>query len=121
MKKNNLTFGEMIADKTTLGIGSWAFIIVQLILILIWVIFNTTGIMKADPFPFIFLNLALSFQAAFTAPIIMMSQNRQTKMDRIQIEDDYKINKLAESEIEVVMKELKRIQSKIDKLTVDKK
>jgi uncharacterized membrane protein len=116
MIRPKMSFGEMVADKTTLGIGSWAFIIIQLIIIFIWITLNITGIFKFDPFPFVFLNLALSFQAAFTAPIIMMSQNRQNKLDKLELEDDYKINKLAESEIEIVMKELRHIQAKIDKL-----
>jgi uncharacterized membrane protein len=114
MKK--MSYGDRLADVTTMGIGSWAFIIIQLIIILFWIVGNISGFFKFDPFPFIFLNLALSFQAAFTAPIIMMSQNRQTLIDRGNIQNDLKINTLAESEIELLMKEINKLHVKIDKL-----
>ena len=114
MKK--VSFGDYIADKTTLGIGSWTFIVIQLVIIFFWVVGNISGFFRFDPFPFIFLNLALSFQAAFTAPIIMMSQNRQVLMDRRTSQNDYQINKLAEKEIETLMAEIAKLHAKIDKL-----
>jgi uncharacterized membrane protein len=115
MSKEKYHLGEKIADVATNFIGSWAFIIIQLILIIFWVVLNGSGIIKLDPFPFIFLNLALSFQAAFTAPIIMMSQNRQSKRDRRVQSWDFDVNRKAESEIEQIIKHLNRIESKIDK------
>ena len=73
--------------------GSWPFIIVQSIILAIWISLNVIGYMNHwDPYPFILLNLALSFQAAYAAPIIMMSQNRQAAKDRLMAEQDYEIN-----------------------------
>jgi len=108
------TFGAAIADKVAQTVGSWKFIIIQSTLILFWVIANTVGFLGTpqwDPFPFIFLNLALSFQAAYTAPIIMMSQNREEKRDRQRAEADYEINKLAENEIEDLQEKLQEISN----------
>ena len=108
------TFGAIIADKVAKTVGSWKFIIIQSSIILLWIILNTVGFLdipKWDPFPFIFLNLALSFQAAYTAPIIMMSQNRDEKKDRQRAEADYEINKLAENEIEDVQEKLYQLSN----------
>ncbi|MGL4758973.1 MAG: DUF1003 domain-containing protein [Patescibacteria group bacterium] len=109
------TFAHKIADQTTNFIGSWLFICIQFSIITIWVITNSIGIIKIDPYPFIFLNLALSFQAAFTAPIIMMSQNRQAKRDRLIQQIDYQTDKKAESEISYIINELKDIRRDINK------
>jgi len=79
-------------------VGSWRFIIIQSILLTLWILFNILAVIKHwDPYPFILLNLMLSFQAAYTAPIIMMmSQNRQSDMDRERAEHDYQVNVKAE-------------------------
>ena len=83
--------------------GSWTFIIIQSVILLVWVMLNVLAWVKAwDPYPFILLNLALSFQAAYAAPIIMMSQNRQQDIDRKAAENDYRINIKAELEIELL-------------------
>lgn len=76
--------GEKIADQTAASIGSWGFIIAQAALMAVWFILNTAGwfVWKWDLYPFVFLNLAMSAEAAFSAPIIMMSQNRQAEKDR---------------------------------------
>jgi uncharacterized membrane protein len=66
-----------------------------------------------DPFPFIFLNLTLSFQAAYTAPIIMMSQNRQSKLDRKEAEDDYLVNRQSKEDVDLIKKELQMIHQKL--------
>jgi len=72
-----LTVGQRIADTVAANMGSWRFIIVQSIILIIWIILNVTAyVYQWDPYPFILLNLALSFQAAYAAPFIMMSQNR---------------------------------------------
>lgn len=109
------TPGERFADWVATTIGSWRFIIFQSIFIAIWIVINSTGILlwKWDPYPFIFLNLALSFQAAYTAPIIMMSQNRQEDLDRAQIKKDYEINVLAEHEIESIQEKLNSIEQHV--------
>lgn len=103
-----------LADQLTLSIGSWRFILLQSILIVIWILGNTVGIFKFDPFPFIFLNLALSFQAAFTAPIIMMSQNRQAESDRQIIHKDLRVNILAEKEITSIIKDISELNQKVE-------
>lgn len=95
-----LTFGQRLADRVTNSIGSWPFIIVQSAILLVWIIMNTIAWRQHwDPFPFILLNLVLSFQAAYAAPIIMMSQNRQSEKDHLQVKNDYEVNLKAELEI----------------------
>ena len=93
--------GQLVADWVAKTVGSWRFIIVQSTLLVIWIALNITAYVGHwDPYPFILLNLALSFQAAYTAPIIMMSQNRLSEVDRRNAESDYRINVKAELEIE---------------------
>ena len=108
--------GQRIADGVAAIVGSWPFIIVQSILLGLWLAMNVylvymastrPGFFKAwDPYPFILLNLVLSFQAAYTGPVVMMSQNRQSQKDRLTAESDYEINRKAEEEIKVIMKHL---------------
>jgi CRP/FNR family cyclic AMP-dependent transcriptional regulator len=94
------TFGENIADTVAIG-GSWTFIIVFGILLVIWTGTNVVLATRAwDPYPFILLNLFLSMLAALQAPVIMMSQNRQDKKDRLRSELDYDVNKRAHAEIQ---------------------
>jgi uncharacterized membrane protein len=96
------SWGERAADALTSLVGSWRFILVQSVLLAVWVVFNATSHQRIDPYPFILLNLLLSFQAAYTAPIIMMSQNRQAGIDRRRSIEDYEINRKAELEIETL-------------------
>lgn len=99
----SLTLGQRLADKVARTIGSWRFIIFQSTAIVIWITGNVlTGKGAWDPYPFILLNLLLSFQAAYTAPAIMMSQNRQSEQDRRHAENDYEVNVKAELEIELL-------------------
>jgi uncharacterized membrane protein len=101
------TTGERIADWVAATMGSWTFIIIQSVILVIWIILNVTAYMQQwDPYPFILLNLALSFQAAYAAPIIMMSQNRQATIDRLAAMNDYQINAKAELEIELLHQKL---------------
>jgi uncharacterized membrane protein len=96
-------FGERLADAVATNVGSWTFIIVQSTALCLWIIANSVAwFMAWDPYPFILLNLVLSFQAAFTAPIIMMSQNRQSIIDRRNAQHDYDVNAKAELEIELL-------------------
>jgi uncharacterized membrane protein len=98
-----LTRGQRMADRVAATMGSWRFIMVQSVAIGIWITFNVvTGVGTWDPYPFILLNLLLSFQAAYTAPAIMMSQNRQSELDRRHAQNDYEINVKAELEIELL-------------------
>jgi uncharacterized membrane protein len=104
-----LTSGQRIADRLATVMGSWPFIIVQSIILAIWISLNVIGYMNHwDPYPFILLNLALSFQAAYAAPIIMMSQNRQAAKDRLMAEQDYEINCKAEDELKSIMNHLEQ-------------
>lgn len=103
-----LTFGQKIADKVAAFGGSWKFIIFFSVFIVLWIAFNSLN-KHLDPFPFILLNLLLSCLAAFQAPVIMMSQNRQEAKDRNRAKEDYKVNLKAEMEIRI-------LQEKIDHL-----
>ncbi len=95
--------GSRIADTVAAVVGSWRFILLQSALLAAWLIGNAVfGGQAWDPYPFILLNLLLSFQAAYAAPIIMMSQNRQGEIDRQRAENDYSINIKAELEIELL-------------------
>jgi uncharacterized membrane protein len=101
--KHALSRGAVLADWVAETVGSWRFIIIQSVILGIWIILNTMAfIYHWDPYPFILLNLVLSFQAAYAAPIIMMSQNRQSEIDRRHAEHDYRINVKAELEIELL-------------------
>jgi uncharacterized membrane protein len=94
------TLGERVADRVAAFGGSWTFIFLFLGVLLAWVGMNTWAAARApDPFPFIFLNLILSMVAALQAPVIMMSQNRQTEKDREAMAHDYEVNLKAELEI----------------------
>jgi len=105
--EQQLTFGERAADKVAAIAGSWTFIIAQSVVLSFWVILNVTAwIQHWDPYPFILMNLVLSLQAAYTAPVIMMSQNRQADRDRMEAHNDYLINKKAEEEVRVILNEL---------------
>jgi uncharacterized membrane protein len=110
------TLGQIAADKITKAAGSWTFIISFLLLLVIWMALNVNAaINNWDPYPFILLNLVLSCLAAIQAPIILMSQNRQTEKDRKKLEYDYSTNRKAERGIEDLRKRLSRIESKLDK------
>jgi uncharacterized membrane protein len=101
------SLGDRIADKVAAMMGSWNFIIIQSLLLLVWIVLNVTAyVQNWDPYPFILLNLALSFQAAYAAPFIMMSQNRQAAIDRAAAQTDYSINAKAELEIELLHQKL---------------
>jgi uncharacterized membrane protein len=112
-KKPTLTQGQKIADLVASTMGSWRFIIVQSTILLFWIGLNATAYIKHwDPYPFILLNLALSFQAAYAAPFIMMSQNRQQEIDRLEAESDHQINIKAELEIELLHHKIDQLREK---------
>ncbi len=101
---DSLTFGQQLADDVAALVGSWRFMIVQSLLLAAWIALNVTEVLWRpwDPYPFILLNLMLSFQAAYSSPIIMMSQNRQAAKDRLQAELDLQTDLKAESMIEEI-------------------
>ena len=108
-----LTSGQRIADTVAAVMGSWTFIILQSIILFVWIVLNITAYVERwDPYPFILLNLALSFQAAYAAPFIMMSQNRQQDIDRKAAEHDYQINIKAELEIELLHQKIDELREK---------
>ncbi|TXH99239.1 MAG: DUF1003 domain-containing protein [Rhizobium sp.] len=115
----HVTFGQRIADAVASVMGSWAFIITQSAILLVWIAANVVAAMRGwDPYPFILLNLALSFQAAYAAPVIMMSQNRQQGIDRRAAENDYRINVKAELEIELLHEKIDQLrEQEVLKLT----
>lgn len=81
-------FGERIADKLSAGMGSWPFLIVQTIFMIVWVTINAVWLLNKgwDPYPFILLNLALSLQATYAGPIVLLAGNRQSAKDRLTLE-----------------------------------
>ncbi|MEJ7589144.1 MAG: DUF1003 domain-containing protein [Ferruginibacter sp.] len=104
---------DRLADYVANGMGSWRFIIFQSCFVLVWMGLNVVGVIKHwDPYPFILLNLIFSTQAAYAAPIIMMSQNRQSQRDRVQAKDDYQCNIEAKKEIEALQIQISDLESK---------
>ncbi len=109
--KPDITIGQRVADAVAATMGSWTFIIAQSVMLVAWIALNVTAYVNQwDPYPFILLNLALSFQAAYAAPFIMMSQNRQQDVDRKCAEDDYQINIKAELEIELLHQKVDQLR-----------
>lgn len=104
---DKLTVGQKVADAVANGMGSWRFIIIQACFLAAWIIVNSIRFIFAfDPPPFILLNLILSFQAGFAAPVIMMSQNRQAEKDRLTAQNDYNTDCKGEEEIRHIMEHL---------------
>jgi uncharacterized membrane protein len=96
-----LTLGQRLADRVADFGGSWTFIGLFMLVMVIWMAINSVMLLRKpfDPFPFILLNLVLSCMAAIQAPVIMMSQNRQEAKDRLHSENDYRVNLKAELEV----------------------
>jgi len=110
-----LTLGQRVADKVASFGGSWPFIGLFTLFLLLWIGGNTALLLMlhkkpVDPFPFILLNLFLSMLAAIQAPVIMMSQNRQTAHDRLEAEHDYEVNLKAELEIMALHQKLDELR-----------
>ena len=104
LENEHVSLGQKLAEKLAQFVGSWTFILVQSSIFTIWIICNVVGwITHWDPYPFILLNLFLSFQAAYFGPIIMMAQNRKEGHDRLRSELDFQINIVAEQEIKKVL------------------
>ena len=106
---------DRVADKVAAFGGSWTFIIIFASFLVIWIVINSLAFlgMQFDPKPFILLNLILSFIAAFQAPIIMMSQNRQASRDKHESIIDFAINYKAEQEIDDMQKHLHRMEAEL--------
>ena len=111
VEEEQMTLGQRVADRVADTIGSWRFIIIQSILIVIWIILNSIALLEHwDPYPFILMNVMLSFQAAYAGPVIMMSQNRQSAKDRLVAEIDHQVNAKAELEINNLMRHIHELE-----------
>lgn len=105
------TLGQKAADKLTKWAGSWTFILILSSLLFLWILANVLLVIyRWDPYPFILLNLFLSFMAAYQAPIILMSQNRAAQWDRAKAAQDLAVNKKAEAEIRDMQSDLEEIK-----------
>ena len=114
------TTGDRVADRVAAFIGSWKFIIGQTAIMVVWIVVNTLavfGVIRFDEYPFVFLNLFMSAEAAFATPLILMSQNHSAERDRDHAQHDYEVNVEAKAEIEELMTTLARIENdKLDKI-----
>lgn len=115
---DTLSAGERFAGRVARIIGSWRFIVTLTIIVVLWMGLNVIAYIEHwDPYPFVLLNLIFSTQAAYSAPIIMMAQNRQSERDRHQALADYETNLEAKKEIERLQLEIERIKNeKLDKI-----
>jgi len=103
----SMTIGQKVADKVAGTMGSWRFIITQATIMVVWIMLNLVAwFYHWDIYPFVLLNLAMSAQAAFATPLIMMSQNRQSDKDRLTAQNDYLINCKGEEEVRNLMDHL---------------
>ena len=123
-EERNLTFGEKMADKISEIAGSWSFIFISIIFLIMWMLINTIILKenKIDPYPYILLNLILSCISALQAPIIMMSQNRASKKDSLRNQNDYKIDLKSEllledlhHKVEILINNQNRLLNILDK------
>lgn len=114
--EENLTFGQRLSDRISSFGGSWTFIVLFLLALCGWVLLNSLLLAPMhdafDPYPYIFLNLLLSMVAAIQAPVIMMSQNRQSAKDRLAAGNDYEVNLKAELEIMALHEKLDEVRLK---------
>ena len=107
MLEEHRTLGQRAADRIAGLAGSWPFIITQTVILSLWATLNVTVLVfHWDPYPFILMNLVLSLQAAYTAPLIMMSQKRGAERDRVDAHNDYLVNVRAETEIRAILEHL---------------
>ena len=114
---NKLTFGQRLSDNIARFGGSWRFIIICIGALSIWILLNNILSKHAfDPYPYILLNLVLSMMAALQAPVIMMSQNRQSERDRLDASHDYEVNLKAELEVGQLHDKLDKLISLHDQL-----
>ena len=111
-----MTFGQRLADKVAGFGGSWTFISIFAVVLIVWILLNSFVLItynkSFDPYPYILLNLFLSMLAAIQAPIILMSQNRQAYKDRLSAEHDYEVNLKAEIEIMALHEKIDLLREK---------
>lgn len=126
VEEERMTVGQRVADKVADTIGSWPFIIIQTTILIAWITLNVIASFNHwswawDVYPFILLNLALSFQAAYSGPVIMMSQNRQAAKDRLAAEIDHQVNTKAELEINNLMRRIDELEINVEENHVELK
>ena len=119
-QERKLTLGQRVADKMAAKVGSWAFLIGQSTILAGWVGLNLApGVPHWDEQPFILLNLVFSFASAYTAPIVLMSQNRQSDAEREKSEYDHQVNLKAGYDIELLHEKMDALQAQqIQELTI---
>jgi len=122
MVDEQMTLSERVADKAADLIGSWRFIIFQSVLVGVWITLNVVAwINHWDEYPFVLMNVVLSMQAAYSGPVIMMSQNRQSTKDRLAAEVDHQVNTKAELEIGLLMRRMDELEKNIAENQVELK
>lgn len=114
---SKISTGHRLAEWTVQMIGSWKFIVIQSVILILWTCINILAWFEHwDPYPFILLNLFLALQAAYTGPVIMMSQNRQAQRDRLEAHNDYLVNIKAEKEIRTLTKQMEELKKMVSAL-----
>lgn len=108
-KEENRTIGEKVSDRLAEVAGSWTFIMIFVLFLIFWIVLNVIAMQAVDPYPFILLNLVLSCISAIQAPIIMMSQNREAKKEKIKSNNEYKTT----LKNELILEELHRKMDEI--------
>ena len=116
-----MTFGEKLADAMASIIGSWRFIGVQTCAIIFWLLLNTRGFARPDPYPFILLNLLLSFQAAYTGPVLLMAANRQSEIDRKRSIENLEIDRADHQRITSMLDKVTEIEEDIEEVIKSKR
>jgi len=118
-EEEQMTFGERIADRVASFGGSWTFIIIFGVILFSWIVLNSVVLVKGafDPFPYILLNLFLSMTAAVQAPVIMMSQNRQSIKDRLRADLDYQVNLKSGMEVAELHRKLDHLTERFEAVT----
>jgi len=115
--EEKLTRGDIMADKLASFAGSWFFISIFMLILIVWIVANILLRQKSyDPYPFILLNLILSCIAALQAPVIMMSQNRQEQKDRIRSKNDYRVNLKSEFLVEELYYKIEELTKTVQEL-----
>ena len=105
--KRDLTRGDRVAIAVTQVVGSWTFIVAQSLFLAAWIVLNVAGwVWRWDPYPFILLNLVLSVIASYTAPLIMMAQNRDAERDRLMMHEDFETNRHVADEVYKILRVL---------------
>jgi uncharacterized membrane protein len=118
VSSETLTLGQKLADKLSSIVGSWTFIGVQSGFIVFWIILNLFSSVKPDRYPFMFLNILLSFQAAYTGPVLLMAANRQAEIDRKRAIENLELDQMDHKNLLILAKHIDKhfedLHSKMD-------